>query len=376
MLATVESIPDRTLGVDVGDRWCSICTIDREGQVIATGRVRTVPNEIETFLQGVGPARVVLEVGPHSRWIDEIGRACGAEVIVANPESVRALVRGRKTDQLDAEMLARLGRLDPGILRPIQHRSRPYQADRAVIKARDAVVRARTELYNATRGILKSFGVRPPSRTIAALPRAAAPVIPDDLRPALLPLLELQTFLTRMIRDYDRLIDKLCEERYPETRLLRQVQGVGPQTSLQFVLTLEDPSRFPRSRTVGAYVGLCPKRGQSGDHDPELRISKAGDAHLRRLLVQAAQYILGPFGPDTDLRRHGLKIAERGKKTAKKRAVIAVARKLAVLLHRLWVSGAKYEPLRELGAPAGNPSGSAWGDDRRGPEHWHVDHDD
>jgi transposase len=194
MLTTVDSIPARTIGIDVGDRWSWTCTIDRDGQVLATGRVRTVPNEIQTFLQGLDQARVVFEVGPHSRWIDEIGRGCGVDVIVANPESVRALVRGRKSDRLDAEMLARLGRLDPGILRPIQHRSRPYQADRAVDKARDAVVRARTELYNATRGLLKSFGVRPPSRAIAALPRAAAPVIPEDLRPALLPLLELQTW--------------------------------------------------------------------------------------------------------------------------------------------------------------------------------------
>ena len=350
MLATIDCIPARTVGVDVGDRWCSTCTIDRNGEVLTVCRVRTRPDDIRVFLQGLGDARVVMEVGTHSRWIDEIGKKCGLEMIVANPESVKALVRGRKTDQLDAEMLARLGRVDPKLLRPIQHRSRPYQADRALIKARDAVVRARTEIYNSTRGLLKSFGVRPPSRKITTLPKVAKPIIPEDLRPALVPLLDLQTFLTRLIRDYDKLIESFCEERYPETRLLRQIQGVGPLTSLQFVLTIEDPGRFPKSRTVGAYVGLCPKRSQSGDHDPELRISKAGDSDLRRLLVQAAQYILGPFGPDCDLRRHGQKIAARGGKTAKKRGVIAVARKLAVVLHRLWISGASYEPLRAPGS--------------------------
>jgi len=112
------------------------------------------------------------------------------------------------------------------------------------------------------------------------------------------------------------------------------------------VLTLEDPGRFRQSRAVGPYLGLCPRRDQSGGRDAQLRITKRGDAMLRRLLVSGAQYILGPFGPDTDLRRWGLRLAARGGKNAKKRAVVAVARKLATLLHRLWVSGATYQPLR------------------------------
>ena len=138
----------------------------------------------------------------------------------------------------------------------------------------------------------------------------------------------------------------MCRERYPETGLLRQVAGVGPITALTFVLTIEEPSRFTRSRDVASYLGLRPKKRQSGGSDPELRISKAGDPYLRRTLIQAAQYILGHYGPDTTMRRFGERLAARGGRSARKKAVVAVARKLAVLLHRLWVTKQRYEPLR------------------------------
>jgi transposase len=151
--------------------------------------------------------------------------------------------------------------------------------------------------------------------------------------------------LSRSIEEYDQRIEKLAAEKYQQTERLRQVKGVGPLTSLAYVLTLESPERFAKSRDVGPYLGLVPKQEDSGDNQPQLRISKVGDEMLRRLLVGSAQYILGPFGPDTDLRRYGLRLCERGGKNAKKRAAVAVARKLAVLLHRLWVSGEVYEPL-------------------------------
>jgi transposase len=151
--------------------------------------------------------------------------------------------------------------------------------------------------------------------------------------------------LTERIRQYDRRLEAIAKEHYPETELLRQVEGIGPLTALAFVLTLEDPHRFERSRSVGAYLGLVPARDQSGERDPQRRISKEGDEMMRRLLVGSAHYVLGPFGSDSNLRRHGEKIASRGAKNAKKRAAVGVARKLCVLLHRLWVSGEVYDPL-------------------------------
>jgi transposase len=161
----------------------------------------------------------------------------------------------------------------------------------------------------------------------------------------LLPLVQLAEGLSACIQGYDRRIEELASEKYGPTKLLRQVKGVGPITALAYVLTLEKPERFPKSRDVGPYLGLVPKQEDSGESQPQLGISKAGDRMLRKLLVGSAQYILGPFGPDTDLRRYGLRLCERGGKNAKKRAAVAVARKLAVLLHRLWVSGEVYEPL-------------------------------
>jgi transposase len=181
-----------------------------------------------------------------------------------------------------------------------------------------------------------------PARTFH---KRVAAHIPEALRPALEPVLEQIASLTERIRQYDRRLEAICKDHYPETELLRQVEGVGPITALTFVLTLEDPYRFEKSRSVGAYLGLVPARDQSGDRDPKKRISKEGDEMLRRLLVGSAHYILGPFGSDSDLRRHGEKIASRGGKNAKKRAAVAVARKLAVILHRLWVSAEVYDPL-------------------------------
>ncbi len=178
--------------------------------------------------------------------------------------------------------------------------------------------------------------------------------IPEALWPALGPILEQIASLTaERIRDYDRRLEAISEECYPETTLLRQVEGIGPLTALAFVLTVGDPGRFEKSRSVGAYLGLVPATDRSGERDPQKRISKEGDEMLRRLLVGSAHYILGPFGSDSDLRRHGEKMASRGGKNSKKRAVVAVARKLAVLLHSLWVSGELYDPLYNARRRAG-----------------------
>jgi transposase len=215
----------------------------------------------------------------------------------------------------------------------------------ASIRSRQALVGCRTQLVNHIRGAVKSFGARLPKCPARRFHKRAAEHIPEALRPALGPILEQIGSLTERIRDYDRELETISKESYPETDLLRQVEGIGPLTALTFVLTLEDPHRFEKSRSVGAYLGLVPATDQSGDRDPQKRISKEGDEMLRKLLVGSAHYVLGPFGSDSDLRRHGEKIASRGGKNAKKRAAVAVARKLSVLLHSLWISGEVYDPL-------------------------------
>jgi transposase len=268
-------------------------------------------------------------------------------VIVTNPRQVRLISQStRKNDRIDAELLARLARADQQLLRPIDHRGETAQADLTVIRARMALVKVRSELVNAVRGLVKASGERIAPCSVEQFPQRANEQLPEELRPALAPLLEQIEEANQQIHYYDCLVEHLAREKYPETQCLTQVRGVGALTGLAFVLTIDDPNRFERSRDVGCYLGLTPKQRQSGDSNPQLHISKTGDEYLRALLVNCSHYILGPFGSDCYLRQWGSSLAERGGDNGKKRAVVAVARKLSVLLHRLWVSGAVYEPMR------------------------------
>jgi transposase len=340
--------PLMTAGLDIGDKYSYLCLLSSEdGQVIEEGRLRTTPETFRRRFASEQPLRIAIEAGTHSPWVSRLLEECGHEVLVANARKLRLIYSNkRKTDQIDAENLARLARVDPKLLYPLKHRGEASQAHMALIRSRQALVDCRTQLVNHVRGAVKSFGHRLPKCPARSFHKRASEHIPEALWPALEPILEQIASLTERIRQYDRKLQTISKERYPETELLRQVEGIGPLTALTFVLTVEDPHRFEKSRSVGAYLGLVPATDRSGDSDPQKRISKEGDEMLRKLLVGSAHYILGPFGSDSDLRRHGEKIASRGGKNAKKRAAVAVARKLSVLLHSLWVSGEIYEPLR------------------------------
>lgn len=343
----MDTTPMLVTGVDVSDRYSHYCTLTREGDIEGEGRVRTTDAALRAHFEG-NSRRVVLEAGPHSPWISRMLTEQGHEVIVANARMVSLIHKNpNKRDRVDAEALARLGRADPKLLYPIKHRSEVTQIDLGVIKARDAVVRARTALINHVRGTVKSLGVRLPTCSAEAFHSRAGETLPDAVRPALEPILETIERLSRQVRFFDKQIDELCVERYPETELMQQIKGVGPVTALAYRLVVEDPARFRRSRQVGHYLGLTRRHDDSGESEPELRITKAGDKLLRRLLIQCAHYILGPFGADCDLRRWGLEYIRRGgnSKTSKKKATVAVARRLAVLLHCLWRTGQVYEPL-------------------------------
>jgi transposase len=339
--------PKTTAGLDLGDKYSYLCLIDTgSGEVIEEGRLRTTPEAIRRRFASERPLPIAIETGTHSPWVSRLLEECGHEVLVANARRLRLIYSNkRKTDEIDAENLARLARLDPKLLYPVRHRGEQSQAHMALIRSRQALVDCRTQLVNHVRGAVKSFGHRLPKCPARTFHKRVQEHIPEALLPALEPLLEQIASLTERIRDYDRRLVAISEEHYPETALLRQVEGIGPLTALTFVLTLEDPYRFEKSRSVGAYLGLVPATDRSGDSDPQKRISKEGDEMLRKLLVGSAHYVLGPFGSDSDLRRHGEKIASRGGKNAKKRAAVAVARKLSVLLHRLWVTAEVYDPL-------------------------------
>lgn len=294
----------------------------------------------------------------------------GHEVIVANARRVRAISdNNSKDDRMDAQLLARLARVDPGLLYPIRHRGAQAQQHLAMIRARAALVDGRTALINTARGLVKAFGERLAACDADQMGVERLKGLEPAEQAALTGLLRTVEVTTEQIQEYDKQIAEIARKHYPETALLQQVHGVGLLIALTFILTLEDAERFERSRDVGCYVGLRPKRQDSGESQPELNITKEGDVYLRRLLVQGAHCILSVRSPDTDLKRWGRKLAGEGEakagekqskskklkrsKKARKRAVVAVARKLAILLHKLWVTGEAYEPLRNSQVVAG-----------------------
>jgi transposase len=336
-----------TIGLDLGDRssWC--CVLDEAGAIVREQKLGTTPKAMKEVFGAVPRSRIALETGMHSPWVSRLLSQLGHEVIVAHARNVRLIGESRKKDdRIDAQTLARLARIDPQLLSPVKHRSAKAQADLTVIRARAGLVRARTALVNTARGLAKSYGERLRGCNVRNMNAEKAQGLSPELRTALEPLLAGIESLSERIGECNERIERLARESYPEVAQLKQVKGVGTLIALTFLLTLEDAHRFRQSRDVGCYLGLQPGRRNSGQSEPQMHISKEGDPYLRTLLVQGAHHILGPFGADSDLRRWGLKLAERGGKSGKKRAIIAVARKLAVLLHHLWVSGEVYQPLR------------------------------
>jgi transposase len=336
-----------TIGMDLGDKSSCYCVLNGSGVVVKEGKVATTRAGLRQLFGAMRRCRMAIEVGTHSPWVSRWLTQMGHEVIVANPRQVKLISQSsRKDDRLDAQALARLARFDPQLLRPIRHRSEQAQLDLMTIRVRAVLVEHRTGLINAARGMAKAMGERLPVCASSQVSVDGMEEVAEPVGSRLAPLLREAARLTLEIQACDVELEQIAREQYPETALLKQVSGVGILIALTFVLTLEDASRFQKSRDVGCYVGLRPKRSESGQSQPELRITKEGDVYLRKLLVQGAHYVLGWRGPDTDLRRWGLKLAARGGKNAKKRAIVAVARKLGILLHRLWVRGEVYEPLR------------------------------
>jgi len=347
--SVMPQLPNVTIGLDLGDRTSRTYELSAGGECTREATVSTTTIGMTHYFEHRERCRVVLEVGTHSPWVSRLLKALGHEVIVANPSAMFAgRPRRRRNDRLDAQFLARQGRVDVTLLYPLTHRSADAQRDLEYLRARDQLVAVRSKLINHVRGTVKSSGARLAKCSAEAFAKRAASELPPGLAPALTPLLEVIADLTRRLATAETQIATVIHERHPIAQRLQQPAGVGPITALAFVLLIEDPTRFRKSRDVGPYFGLVPRLDASGDSSPQLRISKTGDEFGRRLLVSAAHYILGPFGPECDLRRFGLAIAQRGGMNAKKRAVVAVARKLAVLLHQLWVSEAPYDPDYQL----------------------------
>ena len=339
------------IGMDLGDKTAHLCVLDAEGEVLEEAVLRLSKAAINTRFGALPATRVVMEVGSNARWVGAHIAELGHEVLVADARQLKLIsASNTKSDRNDAEILARLGRADDlKLLKPVVHRSEATHTALAVVRSRKVAVQARVQLINSVRGQLKSMGHRLPGTATYRFHRLLDQV-PPRARPAIEPLMAAIAQLSLTIATFDGEIERIGQEDFPETELLRQVPGVGPIVALTFLLTIEDPSRFESTRAVGAYLGLVPRRSQSGGVDPRLSITKAGDVYLRKLLNQSAHYVLGHFGPDCELRRWGLKMAgEDG--INKRKAVTAVARKLSVLLLTLWKTGSVYEPFHHGGRP-------------------------
>jgi transposase len=335
------------VGIDLGDKNCDLCVLEPEGKLAKQFRLPMKKDDLQKYFRSIGRSRVALEAGGQSRWVAEAIEECGHQVYVSNTRKVAYITQADdKDDAGDAYKLAELVHFKPRLLHPIRHRSREAQADLSWIRARAALVESRTQLINTVRGISKGFGERLKRCAAEGFTAKLAEHIPMEIRGVVAPLLEMVDHLNEQIQYYDQRIEHLARKRYEKHTLLTQVRGVAVHTAMTYMLTIGDPERFLKSRQVGPFLGMRPRKQDSGQSQPQLGITKAGDVYLRKTLVNCAHYILGPFGEDSDLRRFGERLCARGGKNAKKRAVVAVARKLGVLLHRLWVSGEVYEPLR------------------------------
>ncbi len=347
----------KTVGCDISDRDSHICALDNDGEVVLRKRIKTTPKAFNAFFQKLKPCTVVIEVGTHSRWISQILKSAKHNTIVANPRMLKLIYDAKyKDDRIDAEKLARLARVDPKLLAPIQHRGQEQQLHLLHIKARDELVQTRTRTINSIRGWLKSFGLQLPAggdanafhkkihKFLQQEPQSDTQAkLQNELQSILHPMLDILDHTTQGILLYDKRIEALAETHYPVVKKLREIDSVGPITALAFVLSLEKAERFKKARDAGAYLGLVPRRFQSGQTNRSSGITKAGDRPLRCLLINCSQRILSSRGKDSDLKRFGERLIER---TGKKKAVVAVARKLAVLMLHLWKSGQTYQPLR------------------------------
>src|ERR1700751_5762254 len=284
-----------TIGVDLGDRWSFYCVLDEAAKILLEQKVPTTPEAMKQTFAKIPRSLIALETGTHSPWVSRLFTELGHEVIVAHAQKVQLITKSnRKVDRHDARTLARLARIDPELLGPVRHRSVQAQLHLTVIRARAELVSARTALVNAARGLAKSYGQRLPRSGTYQVSRELATALSAELRDVLEPLLHAIESLNERIKEYDERMEKIAKESYPHVELLTQVKGVGTQIALTYVLTIDDPQRFAKSREVGCFLGLRPGRRDSGESEPQKKISKEGDRYLRTMTVQGAHYILGP----------------------------------------------------------------------------------
>ena len=337
------------IGMDMGDKNHKAIGLSEDGEIVDRAEVVCAPKDVREYLKRHPGALLAIETGTHCRWVSSLGLELGHEVLVGNARKLRVIWdSSRKNDWNDAEKLAKVARMDRTMFAPVRLRGDGDQGLMRLVKSRDLLVKSRTGIVNQIRGFCKSEGFRLPKCSAESFARREHEV-PPAVRAVTKPLFAMLRELARKIGVYDKMIAEGVKRlRGEDAALLDTITGVGPVTSAAFLAAVGDVSTFGSARDAGPYFGLVPRQDQSGKTDKQLRISKEGNGIVRRLLVTAANHIMGPFGKDSDLRRHGMRIAARGGKNARKRARVAVARKLAVTMLAILKNRSAYRPLAEV----------------------------
>lgn len=329
------------IGIDIGDKVNFICILNESGDILDKFEIDNNKEEMIEYFESIEKASIVIEAGSHSPWISRLLISIGHDVFTCNPRHLAAVSQNlQKSDQTDCEILARLLLTGKHLLKQVHHAKEDAMRDFLLIKSRRALVKSRTILINNSRGVVKSFGERiSPRLTADAFHKHAGETLKEDTLEKIEDLIEVIGKTTEQILKYEKSIKDLIKKKYPVAELLQSINGVGPLTSLAFILTIDDPNRFEKSRNVPVYLGLVPRRDQSGDKDKQLPITKAGSKLMRSLLLNCANYILSEKGEDNQIKRFGLKISGNGKSKARKnKAKVAVARKLCVIMHQIWIT--------------------------------------
>lgn len=336
---------EKYVGLDVSMEETAVCIVDGQGRILAERKVATLPEAIATFIReraGV-VERVGLETGPLAVWLWNELRALGVPAICIDARHAKAglSMMINKTDRNDAVGLAQIMRT--GWFRQVHVKSGPSHMTRALLTSRGLLVGIRGDIDNQIRGLLKTFGILFGKKVGGFMKRAedllsGELAVSPELRRLVETLLKARVEIQSRIRDLDR--DLMRQAKASDVcRRFMGVPGVGPVTALSVWAAIDDPGRFARSSSVGAYLGLTPRRYASGEVDRSGRISKCGDRDVRTHLYEAANVLLTRIRKPSALQDWGLRIAKR---SGFKKAKVAVARKLAIVLHRMWSDGTEF----------------------------------
>ena len=330
------------VGLDVSLRKTAVCVVDEAGKILREGMVDSDPEVIAVFIQSNArnPVRIGRETGATSTWLWTELKKRGLPVICIDARHAKAALKMQinKSDRNDAAGIARI--MQCGWYREVRVKDRDSHAVRALLASRALLVELKRDLENQIRGLLKNFGLIIGRAKMTTFTTRATELIEGrpELGVAIEPLLKAREALAGQIEGLDRKVLRLARSE-PQARRFMTVPGVGPITALCYLATIDDPSRFKKSRSVGAYVGLTTRRYASGETDRTGRISKCGDEMLRSYLYEAANVLLTRVTKWSTLKAWGMRIAKR---RSMNKARVAVARKLAVILHRMWVDGTEF----------------------------------